>query len=549
MEAWKEVKLKSLAPYRHLFPKAQSLDQTVKMGASVYDTVDVIPEVIRRCRWQVEKFVDQELRGLSVYQACEKLWHFVKYHIKYKRDKRGVEQVRSPRRLIADGFGDCDCFSTFIGSCLDYLNIPFVNRITKYEEDHFQHIYPIVPLGNGKQIVMDCVVQKFNYEEPYTEKKDYKYNMELQVLDGIEKRHINVDAQDLFDDYGSELGAFSLKNITTGIKDAVQNVTQTVQTAAQNVAQTVTQAVQDPKTILHAVNQINPAVALLRVGFLGSMKLNILDVAGRLRWAYLTKEQAMSKGIDPVKYDQLAKVLAKAQEIFYGAGGNNANLREAILTGSGNKDNSVAGLGYLAKNYTRHSKLSDLLGAMYQEESKGLEGADGLAGEPVTATAIAAASAAVGALAALIKNIGDIFQKRRTEAVAAQSDEILPANSMMSNPTNDGSVTIPDGFTYNIPGLQDNSSSTYNNTPAGRSTGTEETANGTFWQNNTKTIIGVGVGVVVIGATVGGYIYYKNKTNKVKSALNGIGKRKKGKPKGGTKRKKGSKRKSVLDLM
>jgi hypothetical protein len=151
MEARTQVKLKSLDPYRHLFPAAKVVDQTIKMGATVSDTVDFIPMIAHKTQWQVKDFVEKELRGLSVYSACEKLWHFVKYHIRYKKDKRGLEQVRSPRRLIHDGVGDCDCFTTFIDSCLTALGVKgIINRITKYDgKDYFQHIYPIVSLGNG----------------------------------------------------------------------------------------------------------------------------------------------------------------------------------------------------------------------------------------------------------------------------------------------------------------------------------------------------------------------------------------------------------------
>ena len=205
MESTTVIKLQSLEPYRHLFPKALATDTTVKKGAGVSDTVAFIPMVVSKTRWQVEQFVNQELRGLSLYDTCEKLWYFVKQHIAYKKDERGKEQVRSPRRLIHDATGDCDCFTTFIDTCLSVLQIPTINRITKYKENFFQHIYPIVPIGKGAYITMDCVVDSFNYEEPYTEKKDY--NMDLQYLDGIddEKLSGNVDAQDLFG-WNDEIG-------------------------------------------------------------------------------------------------------------------------------------------------------------------------------------------------------------------------------------------------------------------------------------------------------------------------------------------------------
>ena len=48
MEAKVKVELLSLEPYRHLFPPASGVDSTVKLGANVSDTVNFIPEIVRR---------------------------------------------------------------------------------------------------------------------------------------------------------------------------------------------------------------------------------------------------------------------------------------------------------------------------------------------------------------------------------------------------------------------------------------------------------------------------------------------------------------------
>ena len=141
MEAATKVKLLSLKPYRHLFPEARVIDITVEKYAGVSHTVLFIPQVVKQCSWMVKDFVKQELEGLSRYEACKKLWHFVKYHIEYVPDKKTKEQVRSPRRLIHDAKGDCDCMTTFVDTCLYVLGVRgIINRITAYEAGHFQHI-------------------------------------------------------------------------------------------------------------------------------------------------------------------------------------------------------------------------------------------------------------------------------------------------------------------------------------------------------------------------------------------------------------------------
>ncbi|MCC6370070.1 MAG: hypothetical protein IT236_03590, partial [Bacteroidia bacterium] len=107
-ESATKVKLLDLAPYKPLFPKATGKDWTIKRNAGVSHTVKFIPQAVTKCSWQVETFVNKELRYLPLEQACKKLWWWVRFHIEWVRDEEGKEQVRSPRRLVSDGKGDCD---------------------------------------------------------------------------------------------------------------------------------------------------------------------------------------------------------------------------------------------------------------------------------------------------------------------------------------------------------------------------------------------------------------------------------------------------------
>ncbi len=463
MESTTIIKIQSLEPYRHLFPKALAIDRTVKKGAGVSDTVAFIPMVVKKTQYQVEKFVSQELQNLSTYAVCEKLWHFVKHHIAYKKDERGIEQVRSPRRLIHDGVGDCDCFTTFIGTCLSVLNIPVINRITKYKEDYFQHIYPIVPIGNGNYITMDCVVDKFNYEEPYTQKEDYK--MDLQYLDGIEnkKQPINVDTQDLFgwENGTKDLGKIFKRNSNTSAMPSENQGGQSKRKGFQkfkNVA----------KRTLNKVNKVNPATALLRAGILASMKLNVLKVAQKLKWGYLEANEAQKRGADMSKFNKLKNILYKTEQIFFAAGGKPENLKKAILEGKGNRNKEVNGLG-LTNTYDNMSGINDysnlptLLGTgVYHDEFvSGLEGTEGL-GVVATSTAIASATTVMATIAALLKSVGNLFPNKK-----AGND----FNDTASKNTEDTTTSESDSANDN-----QNSSSTETQNNSTSETKTQETA-------------------------------------------------------------------------
>lgn len=389
MEANHKRHIKSGAEFNHLFPIPVGEEVEIKRDANVAATVAFIPQVVLETLNDTKR-ISKILKGDTLDETCSNIWHFVYNHIQYAKDKDGVEQVRRPARAWHDRTRgvDCDCYTVFISSILTNLDIPHTYRITKYKNrSYFQHIYPIVPTGNGTYITLDCVVNEYNHEEPYTEKKDTA--MKLHYLNGIENEQNNQNNQlmemeeniDTLDLMGTDedfdgIGKINFKKIKEGAKKA-----------------------------LHVVNRLNPATGLLRAGVLASMKLNLMKIAGRIRYAYLTDAQAQAKGLDMDKLQKLRKILTKLEDVFYSGGGKKENLKKAILTGKGNKDKEVSGLGMVAdeSNYDENTPLSVLLSGIYEEEI--MEGLGDL-GEPVTGAAIAAASSAMALIAGLIKQIG-----------------------------------------------------------------------------------------------------------------------------------------------
>lgn len=177
---------------------------------------------------------------------------------------------------------------------------------------------------------------------------------------------------------------------------------------------------------VHITNRINPATVLLRNGVLASMKLNIFKIAQRLKFAYLSDEEAKKRGVDMGKFQKLKTIKDKLEKIFYGAGGKPENLKKAILTGRGNKNKEVSGLGYSDSDYDfsdmdESSPLPQLLG----EEIFNSENSESLGelGEPVTAASITAATGALAAIAGLLKGIGNIFPKKEKGAEDFENTE------------------------------------------------------------------------------------------------------------------------------
>ncbi len=585
MESKTLKSIRSGEEYNHLFPKATLEVITKKKGATVSDTVKFIPKVVRETLWQTERIAPQ-LKGATLYETCSNIWHFLYEHVKYKKDEDGKEQVRSPARLWHDRFRgvDCDCFTTTVLSLLQQHNIRGMMRITKYKQNHFQHIYPIVPIGNGKYITIDCVVNEFNYEEPYTEKKDF--NMDLEYLNGTEddnKLNRNVDAQDLFgwnDEMGDLGKLFKRRQSTSAMPEGNQG--------GKGKRKGFQKFKTFAKKALNVVNKANPATALLRAGILASMKLNIMKVPQKLKWAYLSEDEARQKGADMSKFDRLKKILYKMEQIFFTAGGKPENLKKAILGGRGNRNKEVNGLGLVdgyevdMSGIDENSSLPTLLGAtVYQDEFvNGLEGTEGLGSAVAAGAAIASATTVMTAIAALLKGVGNLFPKKKNnedfkEEGGGGGGETSTDASENGGGGGDGGNNNNSSGGDDTPSVRTSSNSSNNNSSARNSNESSESSappatnesnntsqnnnetenNGTngsankdanttdtsgeqkkgfkdFWENNKKWMKPLGIG---LGAATVLFIGYKvikgNKDNnstakKTQPALNGIGRRK-----------------------
>lgn len=489
MEARKRRNIKSGNEYDHLFPKSENDTSTIRRNANVYHTVDFIPKVVHETIDQT-KAISKLLKANTTYETCSNIWHFVYGHINYKKDQEGYEQIRSPARAWHDRKQgvDCDCYTVFISSILTNLGIPHILRITKYHRDYFQHIYPVVPY-NGKSITIDCVTDKFDYEVPCSEKKDYP--MDLQYLNGFDGDGMDELGKILKRNMAKKTalpkkanptqspsplpvkkagGLFKKKNKT------VSKPTPTARTSSQPSVPAVKQKKKGllkkigsvAKKALNVVNKVNPATVLLRNGVLAAMKLNVKNVAARLRWSYLSPEQAAAKGIDPAKFQKLLAARQKLEKIFYGAGGKVENLKKAMLGGKGNKDKAVSGLGMLpmiewAGYMSEYTPLDQLLGPdiYYSENVEGMEGFSGFGelGEPVTLASVGAAMGVIAGIVAALKQIGDIFKNKQpgsedfdeSKTDAPENNVDAPAsNSVVKVPTVTTNPILPDNSNAQI---------------------------------------------------------------------------------------------------
>lgn len=141
-------KIKSGTEYEHLFDltKLDRTDPILVHDGDVERTIRLMKQIIANYHKDTAG-VAQVLKRGTLAETLKAVFDFAFNHIRYQKDRDGVEQLRRPLRSWADrkqGI-DCDCFTIFLGSILYNLGIRFKLRITKYRRNEFQHVYIVVP--------------------------------------------------------------------------------------------------------------------------------------------------------------------------------------------------------------------------------------------------------------------------------------------------------------------------------------------------------------------------------------------------------------------
>ncbi|SFC80986.1 hypothetical protein SAMN05421780_11051 [Flexibacter flexilis DSM 6793] len=341
----------------------------VKEGLTTSKTVDYMKDIIYRTLYQTER-IAPVLQGKNLYETCQNIWTFLFHYVQYQEDKKGVEQVRRPYAMWRDRITgvDCDCYTTFISSVLTNLRIPHyirrsnnLNAVQIDKKNDYQHIYVVVPDGR-KTIIIDPVCHEFNKEYDYYDIDD-TYMAELQELGGLPNTNTlgcpgNPDCgcnqpqqmNGWISDAANAVGS-GISNAANAVGSGVtQVVNQIGNTAAGQLFRNVRDEVRDgikftikeftdgAGKVIRLVNRYtNPATITVRNGVLAAMKVDLFNFAERAKWGYLTKEQAMSKGLSADSWDKAKNALDFLEEKFWQMGGKRHNLKKAILNGKGNK--------------------------------------------------------------------------------------------------------------------------------------------------------------------------------------------------------------------
>lgn len=211
--------------------------KTIKEQANLKDTLQAMQRIALRDYKQVEGLAI-ELQDTTVAQTSENIWNYLRENTRYKLDRKGIEELRTPARSIVDGqkgvhdtnYGiDCDDYTILISALLLNLGITHEYRIAAYKKiGEFQHIYPVVFDQNGNAFVIDVVpeIPHFNYEEqPIIDLKTIP--MELHELSGTlpvdaEDMDFPVTEEEIQNDFAEEMqDPYSLEGIEEDYEDSI----------------------------------------------------------------------------------------------------------------------------------------------------------------------------------------------------------------------------------------------------------------------------------------------------------------------------------------
>ena len=129
------------------------------------------------------KNIVQNLRSNDIDSTCKAIFGYMVKNTYYRLDDDGVQKIRSPRRLIKDGCGDCKSYTMFIASCLHCLGIPCIVRFVNFDgSDQYSHVYPVAIDEYGNEIPMDaCELDEdgktclYGYAREFKKKYDIVY--------------------------------------------------------------------------------------------------------------------------------------------------------------------------------------------------------------------------------------------------------------------------------------------------------------------------------------------------------------------------------------
>ena len=118
----------------------------------------------------------------TVDERCEAVFSYLVEHVEYKLDDPGCQYIKSPARLLKDGYGDCKSLTMFINCCLHCMGIEHIFRFVNYDGGRqYTHVYPVAIDERGNEIMLDACekdtdgVILYDFARTSKKQKDFRF--------------------------------------------------------------------------------------------------------------------------------------------------------------------------------------------------------------------------------------------------------------------------------------------------------------------------------------------------------------------------------------
>lgn len=148
----------------------------IKQNQSAKDIANAIVLSIKQSEMDAKK-IAPFLKGATNKKSLENIFIFCKNNIKYKKETTDLQTARTIGRILSMKEGDCKHYTTTIASLSKALNIPIKLRLISQNllNSDPTHIYCVSNI-NGKEIIIDPVLNNFNQQATFTKKYDINLN-------------------------------------------------------------------------------------------------------------------------------------------------------------------------------------------------------------------------------------------------------------------------------------------------------------------------------------------------------------------------------------
>lgn len=111
--------------------------------------------------------------------SCKLIFTFLKKVVPYVKESSNDQTAKTINRILKDASkygGDCKHYATFSASICKALNIPCKLRLIsqRFNDTTPNHIYTVAII-NGKEVIIDAVLNSFDTEARY----NYKYDINI----------------------------------------------------------------------------------------------------------------------------------------------------------------------------------------------------------------------------------------------------------------------------------------------------------------------------------------------------------------------------------